>query len=100
MRRYNLYSQRLYATFYPFKFPTPQRSVTEMVAKQTPQPDGNKLLLDCHDCLSRTKYKESRCPIHNLSRLTLRRLVYRASTHFVDYLVLPLATLQCSPPII
>ena len=83
MRRYNLYSQRLYATFYPFKFPTPQRSVTEMVGKQTSQPDGNKLLLGCHDCLPRTKYKESGNSKHNLSRLTLRRLVFRIATHFV-----------------
>ena len=45
--------------FILYKLPTPQRSVTEMVGKQTSQPDGNKLLLGCHDCLPRTKYKES-----------------------------------------
>ena len=69
--------------FHAFKFPTPQRSVTEMVGKQTSQPDGNKLLLGCHDCLPRTKYKESGNSKHNLSRLTLRRLVFRIATHFV-----------------
>ena len=69
--------------FILYKLPTPQRSVTEMVGKQTSQPDGNKLLLGCHDCLPRTKYKESSNSKHNLSRLTLRRLVFRIATHFV-----------------
>lgn len=69
--------------FILYKLPTPQRSVTEMVGKQTSQPDGNKLLLGCHDCLPRTKYKESGNSKHNLSRLTLRRLVFRIATHFV-----------------
>ena len=31
--------------FILYKLPTPHRSVTEMVAKQTSRPDGNKLLL-------------------------------------------------------
>ena len=69
--------------FILYKFPTPQRSVTEIVVKQTSQPDGNKLLLGCHECLPRTKYKESGNSKHNLSRLTLRRLVFRIATHFV-----------------
>ena len=45
--------------------------------------DGNKLLLGCHDCLPRTKYKESSNSKNNLSWITLGRLVVRIATHFV-----------------
>lgn len=54
-----MYILRNYATFSSYKFPTPSRSVTEMVGKQTSQPYGNTLLLGCNDCLPKTKYKES-----------------------------------------